>query len=86
MQWLLGAYRSYLVYRLEYMKEMSFDNREEREGCEESRSRWFAGPMGICWWGENPSQRFQMGQSAQDISIAAQDLQPIKKAARPITW
>ena len=61
--WLLGAYRSYLVYRLELMREMSLDSREEREDCENSRSSWFAGPMGICWWGENPSQRFQMGQS-----------------------
>lgn len=40
--------------------------------------------MGICWWGESPSQRFEMDQSTQDISIAAQNLLPIKKAARPI--
>ena len=29
--WLLGAYRSYLVYRLEMMEKMSLDSREERE-------------------------------------------------------
>ena len=75
-----------MLYCLEMMKEMSLDNRKEREECEESRSGWFVGPMGICWWGENPSQRFQIGQSTQDISIAAQNLQPMEKAARPMTW
>ena len=83
-RWLLGAYRSDWLCRLELMMEEVLLLEAVRKGGEKSGGFQRANELLLV--GRRPKSALPRNQSARHIAIAAQNMQSIRKYRDPITY